>query len=626
MEYLKTYFRKRGVGRRQSIAAVCVLLLACILWVPPLHAAVEISASLNANRFPIDRVATLTVTVSGSRSSDVQMPEVDGLQFHARGKSSQFEMINGSFSSSVVLTYLVQAYRVGKFTIPAITLNTRDGLSSTQPIHFEVTSSGAQAAVSTPPQGGTASTRLRSGEADKVAFMRVTPEKKTSYSGEILPVQISVYFRDGIKANLNSLPQLSGEGFVLQQLEREPVQTREMINNTRYSVLTWNSALSGIKEGKHTVSMELEATLLVRQQRRNSRSMFNDPFFGSFFDSSYSEKQVTVASPKMELTVLGLPENGRPADFGGAIGNFSLKTQADPLEVEQGDPITLTMTVSGHGNFDRVQAPKLVSEDGWKTYTPSSEFLKDGSPGQGKKVFEQALVARGKAVTEIPAVSFNYFDPSSKSYKTISSAPIPFIVKGGQNAAEESQLRKQEQPEKQGNTPALPPAPAFTEPPLKTLAPLHLASGDMEEQIVPLFNRLWFQLLGGFFIFGLVIVLVVRMKAARFAANPVLQRDQAMKHLLALREKEISGAQIANDSRRFLAFCRTAIQEQLGLLWETEAGAITLADLQQRLPEGSGLITIFTAAEQSAYSGQELSAREMREFTTMLKNELEGLV
>ncbi len=624
MEYLKTYTRKSGVGRRRGIAAVCVLFLACILWVPPLFAAVEISASLNANSFPLDRVATLTVTVSGSSSTDIQIPEVDGIQFHARGKSSQFEMINGSFSSSVVLTYLVQAYRVGKFTIPAITLNTRDGLSSTQPIRFEVTSSGTRTAISTPSQTGTASTRLRSGEADKVAFMRVTPEKKTSYSGEILPVQIKVYFRDGIKANLNSLPQLSGEGFVLQQLEREPVQTREMINNTRYSVLTWNSALSGIKEGKHTVSLELEATLLVRQQRHNARSMFNDPFFGSFFDSSYSEKQVTVASPKMELTVLGLPEKDRPADFAGAIGEFSLKTTAVPLEVEPGDPVTLTTTISGHGNFDRVQAPKLVSEDGWKTYTPSSEFLKDGSPGRGKKVFEQALVARKKDVTEVPAVSFSYFDPRAKRYETITSAPIPFTVKGIQNTTGESQSRQKEQSVQQESRSV--PAPAVTEPPLKTLAPLHLGSGDMDGQITPLFNRLWFRLLGGVLLLGLTTVIVLRAKAARFAANPVLQRDQAMKHLLALREKEIAGAQIAADSRRFLALCRTAIQEQLGLLWETEAGAITLADLQRRLPENSGLITIFTAAEQSAYSGQELSAKEMQKFTTILKKELEGLV
>ena len=99
-----------------------------------------------------------------------------------------------------------------------------------------------------------------------------------------------------------------------------------------------------------------------------------------------------------------------------------------------------------------------------------------------------------------------------------------------------------------------------------------------------------------------------------------------MKHLLTLRAEEIETACNGNDSRRFLAICRTSIQEQLALLWETESAAITLADLHRRLAEDSPLIVIFSAAEESAYSGQELNNEQMQEFSKSLQKELEGLI
>ncbi|HIP38312.1 MAG TPA: protein BatD [Desulfocapsa sulfexigens] len=621
---IKKYFQKNN-----AVVVLCFLLLFLFAGTQSLRAAVEISASLNANSFPLDRAGLLSIQVTGVRSFEPQLPEVDGLQFYHRGQSTQVEIINGAYSASVTSTYLVQASRVGKFTIPAIRIKTETGEAKTEPINFEVTASNSSPVPQTGRSSGSSTARLRSGNSDEVAFLRVKPAKKESYSGEVVPVQIKVYFREGIKANLNSLPLLTGEGFVLQQLESEPVQSREFVNNTQYTVLTWNSSLSGIKEGAHKLSVELEATLLLREQRRISRrgnSMFNDPFFDdSFFDNffgSYREKEVKIASPEFDLTVLPLPEDERPENFSGAIGDFRLHVKADPVELSPGDPITLTMTVSGQGNFDRVQAPKLSSEQGWKSYTPSSEFLKDGGPGHGKKVFEQALVAKDSTLSEIPAVEFSYFDPATASYKTLASSPIPLKIKGMIEKKESEPVK--ENIEKKKVEKALETGQK-TEPPISTLAPLQLAPGSMDQSIEPLYGKKWFQLLALFILLVLSGATIFKLRATRLANNPLLQRNQAMKHLLTLRLKEIEDTLSANDTRKFLAACRGAIQEQLGLAWETEAAAITLADLEKRLPVGSVLVEIFRAAEESAYGGQELSSAQGRKFAEALKQELEGL-
>ncbi len=613
--------------KNNIVAVLCFLLL--LAGAQSLQAAVEVSASLNTSSFPLDRAALLNIQVTGAKSFEPQLPEVDGLRFYHRGQSTQVEIINGAYSASVTSTYLVQASRKGKFTIPAIRIKTGTGSTKTEPISFEVTASNSSQVPQTGRSGASSTVRLRSGNSDEVAFLRVKPAREKSYSGEVVPVQIKVYFRDGIKANLNSLPLLIGEGFVLQQLEREPVQSRELVNNTQYTVLTWNSSLSGIKEGTHKLSIELNATLLLREQRRISRrgnSMFNDPFFGdSFFDNffgSYREKEVKIASPELNLSVLPLPEVGKPENFSGAIGDFRLEVAANPVELQPGDPITLTMTVSGQGNFDRVQAPKLSREQGWKSYTPSSEFLKDGDPGHGKKVFEQALVAKDPTISEIPAVEFSYFDSKTVSYKTLTSNPIPLKIKGMVEKKDPEPARKNIERKKEEKTVV---TKQVAKPPISTLAPLQLAPGSINQTIEPLYGKKWFQLL----VLAILLVLsgatIYKIRGARMANNPLLQRNQARKQLLTLRWKEIENTLAANDTRKFLAACRSAIQEQLGLAWETEAAAITLADLEKRLPAESVLVKIFRAAEESAYGGQELNSEQSRKFAEALKRELEGL-
>jgi hypothetical protein len=98
-----------------------------------------------------------------------------------------------------------------------------------------------------------------------------------------------------------------------------------------------------------------------------------------------------------------------------------------------------------------------------------------------------------------------------------------------------------------------------------------------------------------------------------------------MTHLLDLRLREMKESRERGDSRDFLATCRKAMQEQLGLLWQTEPWAITLADLHQRLAVDSELIALFATAESGAYAESHLSIQEMDEYAGNLEQELRHL-
>lgn len=106
------------------------------------------------------------------------------------------------------------------------------------------------------------------------------------------------------------------------------------------------------------------------------------------------------------MKVLPLPVTGRPADFSGAVGTFDMRSEVTPATTTAGDPLTLKLTVSGAGNFERLNSAGLPNSAEWKTYKPNARFVAGDSAGlQGAKIFEQAVVPQQPGRAQIPALS-----------------------------------------------------------------------------------------------------------------------------------------------------------------------------------------------------------------------------
>ena len=156
---------------------------------------------------------------------------------------------------------------------------------------------------------------------------------------------------------------------------------------------------------------------------------FNDDLFGELTGFSPPQK-CTVTSKALDFEVKPLPKANQPAHFSGAVGIFTLTTDATPLKVNIGDPITLKLKVSGRGNFDRVTAPVVVDDAGWRSYPPSAKFTADDDLGiSGSKAFEIAAIPNEKKTT-LPEVEFSYFDPVSEKYVTLKGDRLPITVEG----------------------------------------------------------------------------------------------------------------------------------------------------------------------------------------------------
>ncbi len=570
-----------------------------------------IEAKLSKTVFPLDSTATLTITVSGSRSANIDIPEVENLIFHRRGQSTQVQVINGAYSSSITSNFVIQATKAGKFTIPALKVNVEGSILQTRPITFEVTANGAA-----PGQPGNSA----SSDLDEVAFVRIIGIKKRAYTGEVIPVEIKGYFQGGLRVEIHNLPTLKGNGFVMSPPDEEASQTTEAYKGRNYSVISWKTVISPIKEGIFDLDIDLNAALLIPQ--RNRRSRFNDPFFDDDFFSGffggYQRKNVTLTTQKQSIDILPLPEEGKPDNFNGPIGEFDFEVKADPTNIEVGDPITLTMKITGKGNFDRVTAPTFPNGDNWKTYSPSSEFINSGKNYEGEKVFEQAIVAKNNKIDKIPPLTFSYFNPKTNSYISKSSEPVKLTFK---------RARSQQNPTQQAVI--TPPAPLVSEQQQNTtrlpLAAIRLQPGSFAPEIKPVFNRTWFiiAIICGSLV--LLLVLYITQRQRYLQKNSVLLEKKRVSRMVAAKLTELQQAINDNNDKDFLGGCREIIQAQLGLSWQVEPSAITPIDLQKRLPSHSPLKHIFAAAEQYAYGGGSLTVDQMKDYIHLLKTELEEM-
>ena len=125
-----------------------------------------------------------------------------------------------------------------------------------------------------------------------------------------------------------------------------------------------------------------------------------------------------------------LPEQNKPANFTGAVGNFTMTATAGPTNVTVGDPITVRVQISGRGALDAVTLPPQDAWRNFKTYPPTTKLETSDQFGfQGTKTFEQIISPQNSDVHELPPLTFSFFNPDDGQYHTLTQPAVPLVVK-----------------------------------------------------------------------------------------------------------------------------------------------------------------------------------------------------
>lgn len=406
----------------------------------------SVTAVLDSSEAGVGETVQLQVRVTGGRNAEA--PEeinVDGLEIRRTGTSQHFEMNNFNVTSSVVYSYTILPMKAGNFKIPSQTIKIAGQSLRTPELSLHVTDSSGSAAQPNPggrnqPQPSSPQTAA----AGKAVFAELIVPKKSAYVGEVVPVQIQLGFDPRSRPRLIDGPDIPAQGFTAQKLQQSG-ERMETVNGRTYTVVAFKTAIAAARAGKFEIgpvkarvqiSMPRKSNSGSQSRQRSPFDLFNldDPFSNPFFDDPFGQmserREVEVKSEATSFEVKPLPPNA-PPQFSGAIGNFTMATDAKPTNLQVGDPITVTSTITGRGNFDRVSAPVLDNDKGWHKYPPSSKFKQDDDVGiSGIKTFETVISPNEKKQT-VPPLLFVYFDPAKENYVTLRSDAVPIAVEGG---------------------------------------------------------------------------------------------------------------------------------------------------------------------------------------------------
>lgn len=395
----------------------------------------KFTASVNKNKVSVGEVFQLDFSINAS-GKKFSPPSLSDFTVHSGpNQSTSMQIINGSMSQSITLSYYLSAKKEGTFTIGSASITVGNNTLQSNSITVEAMKGGNTQSQSQPQSGSQdKSVGKQSGEN---LFSKTSVSKYKVYAGEQITITHKVYTRMNLKG-FQDVKFPSYNGFWAQEVGRNTQYevTTENVDGIPFNVVEIKKAfLFAQRSGKIEIEpMEVECVVREKTGKRNDpfeQFFGNDPFFGM---SSYKDVLYTVKSNAITIDVISLPEANKPVDFPGAVGNFSMNATIDKDKVKANEGINLKITISGKGNLKLIDAPKMNFPDEFESYDPkTNENISANQNGvSGSKTFEYLLIPRHEGIYKIQPWNFNYFDTEKKTYVALPSKEFTITVEKGE--------------------------------------------------------------------------------------------------------------------------------------------------------------------------------------------------
>jgi len=421
-------------NRNHQIYFITVLFIFMFSGVLPAQEPLSIRAVVDRTTVAVNQQLMLTIELSGEGANKVDYPAPPDLGDYLKlagsgGNSQNIQFINGRMSVTKSQVYFYIAAMEGTCTIPSIKISYKNNEAASEPVTITVINSGAPATPATPAP--TPGSEVDTGED---LFIKAIPAKRTVYQNE--PVVVSFRIYKSAKVNLtnygiNKLPE--SVGFWAEEIEigNQPPVWEETINGKKFVLADIKKTiLFPASPGKKTIgSLGIDCNIRVSTQKRS-----ND-IFDSFFDDPFFSRTVrkSIFSQPLEINVLPLPLEGKPANFSGCVGRFDMDAAMDKSHVKTNEAVTLRIKIAGTGNIKIIPKPDLVIPADFQQYDPKTteNIVRNNDGVSGNKTFEYVLVPRFPGEQRIRPVEFSYFDPYGKVYKTLTTPEFVLTVEKG---------------------------------------------------------------------------------------------------------------------------------------------------------------------------------------------------
>ena len=404
---------------RLSFAAAVALLMMGLVASPVLAQTPSVTASVDRTNLTLTDVLTLTLRIEGVTNVHPlpQAPVIDGLILVGSERRSYQTFVQGALSAHFEFSFKYQPLRTGSIDIDPINVILDNTVHITDPITINVT--GGAGATQSPGGAPPQPTSL----VGQDFFAESEVDDETPYIGQQITYTLRFYSANAFARPIYDAPDFAGFWNPGRSVEEESLAD---VAGRSYRVTEASTILFPTLAG----ALKIEPT--------------NVTVRGGLLGSNVTQ----YPTRQIDLNVRPLPP-GEPDAFTGAVGRYSLASQVDLNTVDLGEPVTLTLTVTGEGNLESLPAPEWPEIPGWRAFDTDAPYqmsIVDGKV-QGSRKFARVFMPSASGSHEFPPVVYAYFDPYDEEYVTLTSRPFKVEVLPDPNSPDAAPLATSEEPE-----------------------------------------------------------------------------------------------------------------------------------------------------------------------------------
>ena len=312
--------------------------------------------------------------------------------------------INGARTFSKTYTYFLSPTERGRFIIGQASIEIDGDIYKTSTVEIQVTEAVDSSAS---PQSND---KLIKDDVELV----VEVSKNNPYLNEPILIVYKLFFSPEINIrNLGEIDSPNFKNFWSQKIDIPRLEIkRSSFKGKSFNYVEWKKTLLyPQKVGAIEINpMTLDVSIDTPTNRRD--------FFGNVIYNQTSNK---VSSKNKVINVKPLPNQGRPKDFSGAVGNFNISLNSNKNELKATESFQLDLKVSGTGNLKLFSLPDLTVPSSLEKYDPEyKENVKVSASGMNGSILNSyTIVPQFQGKYPIPQIKFTYFNPSAKKYMTI---------------------------------------------------------------------------------------------------------------------------------------------------------------------------------------------------------------
>lgn len=329
-------------------------------------------------------------------------------------------LVNGNMQSIHNITYTVAPLKTGKIIIKGIVANFKSGDEKSNDVTIDVI---PQPKASFHSSSSYTDVNLYASSSksdlnrlvDENLFVKTEVDRKVCFPGEPVVATFTLYSRLQSVSEVINAPSLYGFSVIDILTINEAHQSVKNIGGKVYNTSVLRKMqLYPVHTGK----------LIIDEMQLKNEVEFSDSLSG---EKIKIEK--LLASDPIEINVKALPAE-EPKDYSGAVGQFSITAQLQNKHLGTDQQGRLLVTLSGKGNFIQFGEPVIHWPAGFDAFDAEvvDHLNKNQVPAEGSREYVFDFTISKTGTYSIEPVSFSYFDPATKTFKSVRSDTLPLEV------------------------------------------------------------------------------------------------------------------------------------------------------------------------------------------------------